>query len=396
MGFDVSKFVTQAGSSVVDRATNGAVSSASGVALGASVLASGASLNALQSVVSSGIEQIAGNAIGDIFSKLKSSILGQVPGRCPPISPQALDKLAGRDHLSYPDDLGEYMFRLQFQKYRRPVPLGTSVPTITQTIYLPLPKELHSGHSIDLQAGQTGFVGSVANAALLAHQNRNKDALQQIQADNREALGAGAALWAAGAIPFVGDQLQAIGSQTFGIVTNPNLSVTFQGPQLRQFQFTWEFSPNNEAESKKLQQILESIQQRALTRYMNSGSSAILAYPETCTPHALPDGPGNIGDLIRFKNSMINSVDVNYAPNGIPSFFKGTKAPTFIGLSIAFQEIEYFTSSDYNGDVASGISVQGSQITAAVGSVIAGVGQYAKGILTGESPPAPQQTPPTP
>jgi len=38
---------------------------------------------------------------------------------------------------------------------------------------------------------------------------------------------------------------------------------------------------------------------------------------------------------------------INYAPNGVPSFFAGTSLPTFIQLRLGLQEIEYHTQADY-------------------------------------------------
>jgi hypothetical protein len=38
---------------------------------------------------------------------------------------------------------------------------------------------------------------------------------------------------------------------------------------------------------------------------------------------------------------------VNYAPNGVPSFFRGSQTPTEIDLTITLQETKIFTREDF-------------------------------------------------
>jgi hypothetical protein len=52
-------------------------------------------------------------------------------------------------------------------------------------------------------------------------------------------------------------------------------------------------------------------------------------------------------DLYVIKQCMISDIDINYAPNGVPSFFAGTSLPTLIQLRLGLQEIEYHTQRDY-------------------------------------------------
>jgi hypothetical protein len=373
MGFDVGNFVSSASQGIAERAVSGikdTIDSSLGggkgyTDLAASILLSGSSLQTISSIASLQFDNFLDKVADDFFGRLKGSITGSGEGRTPQGLPGNLDSNAAGS-LKYPSDLGAYAFALQFAKYKRPLPLSRSTDQITQTIYLPLPRELTGGHQMNLDTPSTGLIGSVYDAAQLAVE---KDEITKGTGASVAVPGAvvatGAAASRGGLIGRIGkmaaagalsESIGAIVEQEAGATPNPNLSVTYKGPSLRTFTFTWEFSPNNAQESQMLQKIMEEIQKRSLAAYSVEGSAALLTYPETVKIKVLPSGSGQIGDLMKFKKGMLSAVDINYSPNGIPSFFKGTKAPTFIGLTLSMQEIEYFVSADYGGTNAGGFS----------------------------------------
>lgn len=380
MAFNVGDFLGNAGKGIAERAVSGGKNVFDSTALGGkgytdlgvSILSSGGSVEALKSIGSLMIDGLLDKVSDDFFSRLKGDLMGQGQNRTPQSLGAPSMEAGGAGSLKFPHDLGQYAFALQFSKYKRPVPLSRSQDAITQTIYLPLPRELTGGHQNLLETPSTGLLGSIVDAAVLANETGN------ITGEEAGAVAAGAGVGGAAAVVAgVGSatrsraiaraaQMAAVGmvseggaaliEQTLGATPNPNLSVSYKGPTLRTFTFNWEFSPNNAKESETLTKILEEIQKRSLGAYSVEGSSAILSYPETVQVKILPGGKGQIGELMKFKKAMVNAVDVNYAPNGIPSFFKGTKSPTFIAMTIVIQEIEYFVSADYGGTNAAGYS----------------------------------------
>ena len=369
MGFSVDSFLNSASKTITDRAVSGvtnAVDNALGgkgyTDLALSVLSSGSSLSTLTSIASLKFDQILDKAATDWFSKLKGDILGAGKGRTagPLLS---LPNAGSKGTLKFPPDLGSYAFVLQFAKYRRPVPLAPSTEEFTQTIYLPLPRELTGGQDMSIQTPETGTFGTMLDAAVLASRNQSAtDGTVLSAVDPIMRAGAGFADL------LTGGMVSTLGEQSVGATFNPNLSVAYKGPTLREFSFTWEFSPNNVKESDTVQQIVKELQKRSLAAYSVKGTSAYLSYPEMLIPKVVPnDKPGSIGDLMKFKKCMIKSVHFNYAPNGIPSFFKGTKAPQFISVSMSIQEIEYFVSSDFGGaevgEFSNDVKELGSTIT---------------------------------
>ena len=90
------------------------------------------------------------------------------------------------------------------------------------------------------------------------------------------------------------------------------------------------------------------------------GAANVLGYPEMVQITLEPDMKEI---LYKFKPCMISSVNVNYAPNGIPSFFAGTKYPTAIEFQVSLQELEIFTSQDFGGQNGRAVKDIGAILT---------------------------------
>jgi hypothetical protein len=146
----------------------------------------------------------------------------------------------------------------------------------------------------------------------------------------------------AGLLPGAAETL----TQLVGAVENPHITVLFQGVDLKTHQFTWRFTPKNVGESQTIQQIIKHFKKSMLPNY-KWGAANVLGYPSMVQITLEPDMKEQ---LYTFKKCMISSVNVNYAPNGIPSFFAGSKYPTVIEFSVSLQELEIHTSQDYGGE----------------------------------------------
>ena len=71
--------------------------------------------------------------------------------------------------------------------------------------------------------------------------------------------------------------------QTLGVVPNPNPSVKFAGPILRDASFTWYLNAKNEDESKKFNRIIKILKSASLSKNETAGISGILAFPKLQT-----------------------------------------------------------------------------------------------------------------
>ena len=139
-----------------------------------------------------------------------------------------------------------------------------------------------------------------------------------------------------------------------GNAPNPHMSVTFQGVNLKKYSFTWRFSPSSWEESRQIQNIVKEFQRASLPGYESETNHFMFTFPDVVQIEMSPH------NLMMFQPCAIDSVAVNYAPNGVPSFFKNAnesdqspvgvasdaleRYPTEIEFSIVLRELEVHTN----------------------------------------------------
>ena len=248
------------------------------------------------------------------------------------------------DTLQYPNNIGKYFLSMRFAEYQRPAPQVRGNLVYENAIQLPIPKNLSEAFNIRISAENQGTPGGIADAiqagsALLKSGKTGETA--------EFALNAAAAL-AAGAVIGMAGEFGTVAAQGLKAVPNPHAAALFSGIDLRSYSFEWIFAPKNPNESANIQSIIKRIKQNSLPTYSKLGTAA-LQYPRLVQINLYPWAADN-SEFLLYKPSLIQYVGVNYAPNGIPSFFQGTKLPTFISLTISFLETEYFTGHDYGAE----------------------------------------------
>lgn len=258
----------------------------------------------------------------------------------------------GIDLLQYPPDMRKYYINFAIGEYVRPTPYVKTEFLPQVRIALPMPANLLDPTGVKLNPNEMGGMigGAAENVAAI---------VQDIKGQARPAAGAGSlgaiGNMAAGAVYNtlydVGSAIPGLDSvtgtvgQLFAAVPNPHVTVFFQGVDLRTHSFTWKFAPKNVSESIMIQTIIKEFKKRMLPNY-KWGAANVLGYPNMVQITLEPDMKDT---LYTFKKCMISSVNVNYAPNGVPSFFANSRHPTVIEFQINFQELEIFTSQDYGG-----------------------------------------------
>ena len=290
-----------------------------------------------------------------------------------------------------------YYTRLSIGPYVRDGAFKLSKPGTNLVVHLPLPTELRddttvSYTNVNLETVGDAFLGRGANGnqglfnAAMAR-NTGQLASAAMTGSNR---GFGAALTdrgifasATGALAggLIGsvqsllppEQINSALQQKYGAAPNPNPSVQFQGPVLRDFALTWAFYPKNEAESRTIDSLIRKLKGRALPDENQGNSGAILDYPHICQLNFFPwdtDGVGDEGwnpltSIIKIKKCFMSGVNVNYNAFGTPGFFEGTKLPISYSLTINFKEIEYLLSKDWDSTAATERAVTSPQFKAA-------------------------------
>lgn len=276
---------------------------------------------------------------------------------------------------------GKYYTRIRIGPYQRPTPFKRPEFKSNLIINLPLPNELRddttvSYTNINLETvGDliNGNVGSGVGAAILRNSGNLIAGAGSLLGDAAAALGGAlggnmgeaAVGGVAGAIGslFPAEQMTSAIQQSTGLAPNPNPSVAFQGPVLRDFSYSWAFYPKSREESAKIDAMIKKLKARALPKNFADKSAAILEYPDMCQVNFFPWDSGGTGtwgwsenSIIRYKKCVMAGVNVNYNPFGTPAFFEGSQLPVTYQLTISFREIEYLLSGDWTSTNYEGIT----------------------------------------
>lgn len=311
--------------------------------------------------------------------------------------------------------LGEYYMTLSLGPYSRPKPFAKSDFQINTVIHLPLPSEMRDDTAVnytnqDLNTVGDAFNGSDGIGASIG--------LRNIGSAGSTLLGAGAGA-VAGSIfgsgfgdtasrateeLFPPDQVMYATQQYFGVAPNPNPSVMFTGPHLREFSFSWTLYAKTPEESVNIRRLISTLKKRALPENVISGSASILSYPYICQVNFYPwDSPNpnaitsNWGwtdrSIIKMKKCVIAAVNANYNPSNTPAFFEGTKEPVATQLTINLKEIEYMLSNDYGGGDGITASEALLNLGTAAGTLLTNVFSPSTATPTSISdPPSPENT----
>ena len=236
----------------------------------------------------------------------------------------------------YPEHIGNYYFSMKFANYIRPAPQVRASLEFNEAFILPLPRELKESFDIQVADGAQNMAGGIGDAATAyftksAAFNPTKAAETLLLSRLVQASG----------------EYGNLGGQIVGAVPNPHIAAIFSGIGLRTHRFEWTFAPRNKAESETLQNIILKLKANSLPSYSKNGTAA-LQYPQLVQIDLYPWAlKADEEKLIRFKPALLRDITVNYSPQGIPSFFAGSKLPTFIQLSLEFLETEIWTGDQY-------------------------------------------------
>lgn len=135
-----------------------------------------------------------------------------------------------------------------------------------------------------------------------------------------------------------------------GVVVNPYTAVTFEGVNVRQFEFAFKLVPTSADESKAAHKIENAFRKYMYPKERGAGS---LEYPPTFRIKFMAGGRPN-KYMPRIIDSYLTTMAVNYNATG-NSFHTNDDigaAPVEIDLSMTFQEVRSITRDDlYSADL---------------------------------------------
>lgn len=284
--------------------------------------------------------------------------------------------------LKYPSDLGNYYISFKFQQYFKDSPLAPKVNRETVTILLPMPSDLVDKFNATYSNKDLGVTGKLMQQAGLFDKVAQGDFSEQSFKEVGKGLGkqvtpqTGAAL----ARTALGDTGIGAGiDRATGTVLNPFTALQFQSVGLRKHSFKFKLSPNSREEAIAVQKIIRTFKERMLP----AKNGLLFLFPDTCVINfATPNVPYSM------KTCFLESMSVNYAPNGVPSFFKGSEFMSEVEISLEFGETEPVTRDDIlnkNGDITGdGKPFTSMDNDSSIGSVLT------EGAKSSDVPPIPR------
>ncbi|MDB4344994.1 hypothetical protein OAA24_00040 [bacterium] len=134
---------------------------------------------------------------------------------------------------------------------------------------------------------------------------------------------------------------------TTGQTVNPRETLSFDGVELRTHTFNWDLYPESQEDSRLIKEVVNGFKKQILphTRDIEGIPRAFLTYPATVDTYLLGVNPEH---FIKFKTSLVRSIDVDYGAGGGVTMMKGGK-PGGVSLSISMQELEIQTADEYGG-----------------------------------------------
>ena len=226
---------------------------------------------------------------------------------------------------------------------------------ITDSVALYLPPNIQDNTSAGYTDMQTGIVGLVAaggGAFLDAMRRNDYQSAANSLIGGVEAISAEALRGAAGT--FVDALTQTEGSadlanKVFGQATNPYMEVMFDSMQFRTFTYNFTFAPKNAQERDDVQDIIKLFRFH-MAPELKGAQHRFLTLPSTFDIHYMYQHSRDFASENNFYSKIatcvLQSVSVDYSPNGVKSFQDGS--PTQIGMSLTFQETELLNKQMIN------------------------------------------------
>ena len=125
-----------------------------------------------------------------------------------------------------------------------------------------------------------------------------------------------------------------------GYAFNPQQQILFEGIDFRTYQMAFTFTPYSKQEAATVEKIIKLFKVHAAPRLATGSAGMFFVPPSIFTPKFFFNGQEN-KKINKITKSVIENIDVNYAPNGFTTQSDG--APTQIQLTINFKEIELLT-----------------------------------------------------
>jgi len=266
--------------------------------------------------------------------------------------------MSGADIFQYPADAGIHQFCMNFVDYNFDNNKGDE--TVNLSVALPMPNAgIQDAAGMEYNQTDLGLLGAGAStgadALLSAFSSERTMAEGKSGTESsgdidygkiaKDVLTGGAAVIRATA--GISNEIQGGLDQAVGNTLNPHVALLFNAMKLKTFTLNWKLAPASLGEQNTLRDMILHMQKAihpAFQGESGEGTNFFLKYPNQVDCYYL--GSGNY--LHPFKRAAVTGFTVNYQPEG-GNVFNAGGAPAFFELSMTIQEVEIWTSEDYEG-----------------------------------------------
>ena len=252
-------------------------------------------------------------------------------------------------------NLGADATRSSLGQVQRSVSLnGNNVPTVGNrvpitTIVLPISGGINDSNTVDWQGNVLDEITKAfANIAqsTITKGAAGAEASSQAAANAAQTNVEGLKAFGASKLTELATGASGIMQRQYGAITNPNLELLFNGPQLRTFSFSFRLSPRSETEAKIVQKIIRYFKQ-GMTPKRSSGY-LLLQSPHTFAISYLTADKEH-PYLNKFKECALTQCNVNYTPDGNYMSYDGAeRSMTSYEVTLQFQELVPLFDDDYS------------------------------------------------
>lgn len=260
----------------------------------------------------------------------------------------------------YPEDLGSSgQDTIKFSLVKRE-PKGSGdqrSDTLERTlgfVVLPIPGNLQDSNSVAykqsslnaLQLAASEDIGKFIGALGDAKEGESKvvSTLRNAATKNRDNAKALIGAKAAAAALNIPGGANALLSRTSGVIINPNMELLFDSPTLRSFGFSFKLSPRSATEAKQVIGIIRFFKQAMVPKAKEG--NLFLGSPDSFKVEYLFGNNKPHPGLNRFKECALETVQVNYTPEGTYNSLRDGIMPSY-EMELRFRELDPVLDRDY-------------------------------------------------
>jgi hypothetical protein len=258
--------------------------------------------------------------------------------------------------LRYPQDAiekGQDFIKFTAITYKRQGltggPAGADKANILGTILLPIPSQINDNNTANYGASSMNFLqqqGLAAASNLIGGDPGGAaDAVKGMVgslAGNPELVKNYFAIQAVNT--FGGNlSLDQVLARSQGTIINPNQELLFSGPGLRQFKFSFKFTPRFQKESDEIKTIIKAFKRNMAPK----GSGGDLLRTPNIFQIQYMQGDQEHSFLNKFKLCALTNMSVNYTGDGVhATYYDGT--PISMQMDLSFSELTPIYNEDYD------------------------------------------------